>query len=95
MVKKYIKKPIPIEAIQWNGNNYDEIDTFSNGIAFIADGYLNVTTLEGIMKSPNKIGDYLVKGIKDEFYICEKTIFEESYELFSNDRQYFCSQMMY
>jgi len=28
----------------------------------------------------NKIGDYLIKGIRGEFYFCEKNIFEETYE---------------
>jgi hypothetical protein len=25
------------------------------------------------------MGDYLVKGVRDEFYFCNKQIFEESY----------------
>ena len=33
MVKTYMKKPIPIEAIQWNGKNFDEIKKFCK------DGY--------------------------------------------------------
>ena len=36
-------------------------------------------TLEGQMKSPNMVGDYLVKGAIGEFYICDKEIFEETY----------------
>jgi hypothetical protein len=56
--KKYIKKLIPIRAIQ---------------LHYI----FTVKTLEGTMKG--KIGDYLVEGIKGELYICDKTIFEESY----------------
>jgi hypothetical protein len=38
----------------------------------------SVETLEGTMKG--KSGDYLVEGIKGEIYICDKEIFEESYE---------------
>ena len=38
-----------------------------------------VETLEG--NHQGKEGDYLVQGIKGELYVCDKEIFEESYEL--------------
>jgi|GEM_PF-1926115 len=38
-----------------------------------------VKTLEGYSQA--KQGDYLVRGIKGELYSCDKTIFEESYDL--------------
>ena len=37
-----------------------------------------IKTLEGIMTG--KAGDYLMQGIRGEFYICDQEIFEESYE---------------
>ena len=37
-----------------------------------------VETLEGIMHG--KAGDYMMKGIKGEFYICAKDIFEATYD---------------
>ena len=52
-------------------------------------------TLEGIFKSPNKTGDWLIKGIKGEFYICEKSIFEDTYTEYDEDRSYMCAQMMF
>lgn len=80
-VNKYIKKPIPIEAIQWTGNNFDQLWKFAGDKVWIDEsGYLNVKTLEGSFRSKNRVGDYLIKGIKGEFYICEKQIFEESYQ---------------
>jgi hypothetical protein len=57
--KKYVKRPIPVRAVQ-----------IPNPFA--------VKTLEGTMKG--KADDYLVEGIKGELYICDKKIFEESYE---------------
>ncbi len=36
-----------------------------------------VETLEGVMQG--KPGDYLMKGIKGEYYVCERKIFEETY----------------
>ena len=77
--QKYVKKPILVEALQFNGHNIDEVNDFCQD-AFVEDGWLRVYTLEGIMKASNRVGDYVVKGVMGEFYICEKSIFEEIYE---------------
>ena len=77
--QKYVKKPILVEAVQFNGHNIDEVNDFCQD-AFVEDGWLRVYTLEGIMKASNRVGDYVVKGVIGEFYICEKSIFEETYE---------------
>ena len=39
-----------------------------------------IETLEGTMTAQK--GDYIIKGIKGEFYPCKKEIFQESYDLF-------------
>ena len=81
MIKKYVKKPIPVEAVQWNGINADEIADFSKDAFFECDETTGTTlfirTLEGNMKA--RIGDYIIKGVRGEFYPCEKAIFEETY----------------
>lgn len=38
-----------------------------------------IYTLEGNMRATD--GDYIIKGVKGEFYPCRKDIFEETYEL--------------
>jgi len=43
-----------------------------------------VDTLEGNYKS-GKAGDYLMCGVKGELYICDKDIFEESYDWETRD----------
>ena len=40
---------------------------------------LCVHTLEGIMNG--KSGDYLIKGVKGELYICDADIFKQTYRL--------------
>lgn len=80
MIRKYIKKPISIEAVQYTGDNFDELQTFAKDDVYIQDGYVFVHTIEGDMKMKNKVGDYLIKGVRGEFYFCEKNIFEETYE---------------
>lgn len=79
---KYRKKPIVIEAIQYNGMNLEKITnaftdfecTLEAGVGAI----LGIYTLEGKMLC--EIGDYIIKGIKGEFYPCKPDIFEETYD---------------
>lgn len=91
MINKYIKKPVEVEALQIHGN-VSEIKEFigENGDAHIDDGawkagagqprtVVIIYTLEGIMRATD--GDYIIKGVKGEFYPCRKDIFEETYEL--------------
>lgn len=79
----YVKKPIPIEARQITAENADELAAWSKSevIRRPADGSISammVYTLEGTMTG--SIGDYLIKGVRGEFYFCAKDIFVETYE---------------
>jgi len=89
--KKYMKKPLEVEAIQWNSINLSEIEEFvgENLVYDINDSAwkLNVAaptvemiikTLEGNMKI--NVGDYIVKGINGEFYPVKEDIFLKTYE---------------
>lgn len=81
MIKKYVKKPVVIEAVQWTGLNMTEIAKLtSNGIRYIEfDGDVcRIQTLEGVMTAST--GDYIIKGVKGEFYPCKPDIFEETYD---------------
>ena len=79
------KKPVVIQAVQWNGYNVDEITSFTEGnVRFITAGIddipvLFIKTLEGDMRA--QIGDYILRGIRGEFYPCDRGIFEEVYEV--------------
>jgi hypothetical protein len=79
----YTKKPIPIEARQVTVENAEELAEWSPSVIVKSpDGTMTgmmVYTLEGTMTG--SIGDYLIKGIRGEFYFCAKDIFEESYDL--------------
>lgn len=78
MIKKYRKKPIIIKAIQYDGDNKVEIQLFIGKYINDKNGSLPIKTLEGVMFA--KKGDYIIKGIKGEFYPCKKDIFEKTYE---------------
>lgn len=79
---KYRKKPVVIEAIQWTGNNTQQIMVWAGGsIVVIRQPYpenLTVQTLEGEHRA--SVGDYIIKGVKGEFYPCKPDIFEMTYE---------------
>lgn len=80
---KYKTKPVEIEAVQWTGNNTDEVIAFaSQGIREVQEDFLGteliIKTLEGDMHAiPN---DYIIKGLKGEYYPCKPDIFEMKYE---------------
>lgn len=79
MVKHYMKKPQLIEAIQYTGDNLEEIQLWcGNHLTEFSDGTFGIQTLEGVMKA--SIGDYIIKGIKGEFYPCKPDIFDMTYD---------------
>ncbi len=83
-MSKYRKKPIVIEARQFTGWNYPELNDWITGETHMYPSWVHqyeeiiIPTLEGDMKA--SIGDYIIKGVKGEFYPCKPDIFEETYE---------------
>jgi len=81
-VKTYVKKPIPIRALQYTGDNREEILEFTNGQAIFKDvngiRELVIRTLEGDMIAVP--GSYIACGPKGEFYPIREDIFKETYE---------------
>lgn len=76
---KYRKKPVVIEAIQYEGNNLDEIESFAKSIFEYNNEKLTIRTLEGNVCA--SLGDYIIKGVNGEFYPCKPDIFEKTYEV--------------
>ena len=81
---KYRKKPVVIDAVQWDG-----IPETAN--RFLGDRYgidwryvtakslvIEIPTLEGEMFC--NVGDWMIKGVKGEFYPCKPDIFDLTYE---------------
>lgn len=75
---KYRKKPVVIEAIEFNEHNYKECREFLEGNYDNTLNYPNIKTLNGVV-SVSK-GEYLCKGVNGEFYPCKPDIFEKTYE---------------
>jgi len=80
-VEKYRKKPVVVEAIQWNidEKTMEEVSKFMNKTRIeLSFGKLWIDTLEGKMFAD--IGDWIIKGIKNEVYPCKPDVFEKTYE---------------
>ena len=82
-MKNYIKKQVEIQAVQFTGENIEEIETFigkklSTIEAVNVDTKLIIPTLKGDMKAIKS--DYIIKGIHGEFYSCKEDIFKNSYD---------------
>ncbi len=83
---KYRKKPVVVDAWQWNGETLGDAIEFSkkNGLPQFpvgSDGDMTglvIDTLEG--KHIASKGDYIIRGIHGEYYPCKPDIFEKTYE---------------
>ena len=77
---RYIKKPIAVEAIQWTGDNFQEVREFMNDAHVVITMYddLIIPTLEGDMKAPKD--SWIIRGPMGEYYPCRREVFEETYE---------------
>jgi hypothetical protein len=76
---KYRKKPVVIEAIQFTGLNFNEIEAFVGGdYGKNAKGESVIATLEGPLRISTN--DWIIKGVKGEFYPCKPDIFKATYE---------------
>lgn len=82
------KKPVVIEAVQWDTKNTAEVLAFMQRAAptLVTSSETKeevgiiIPTLEGnLTASPQ---DWIIKGVKGEFYPCKPDIFELTYEPF-------------
>lgn len=85
-IEKFKKRPVVIEAVQITKENVLSVMDWCGGgmiRTLFFDGRkdvysIEIDTLEGVMKA--ETGDWIIKGIRGEFYPCKPDIFEETYE---------------
>ena len=84
MFKKYRKKPVVINAMQWNGD-FNEVVSMAASFSTpdlrklkLEEDKLKIYTLEGIMTAD--IGDWIIIGVEGELYPCKDDIFKKTYE---------------
>lgn len=82
---KFRKKPVVIEAVQFVDTDESILKLSELGLDPVRIDYANldnpilkIETLEGMMIASE--GDYIIKGVRGEFYPCKPDIFAETYE---------------
>lgn len=82
---KYRKRPVIIEARQITDETAVDVAVWCGGEWYQRYNFgvpqtkvVAIPTLEGTMEGTE--GDWIIKGVKGEFYPCRKDIFEETYE---------------
>ena len=92
----YRKKPVVVEALLWDGRLSQPMFDFltgtvnqpmiDHGKSFLVAGrtgpngmdFLIIRTLEGDQRA--RVGDYIIRGAKGEFYVRKPGVFEDTYE---------------
>jgi hypothetical protein len=84
--KKYVSRPVVVEAIQFTGissliemKSAWGVGTWSHLTTETDPNSLMIDTLEGVMKC--NLGDWVIKGTIGEFYPCKDRVFREKYEV--------------
>ena len=106
-MQKFTKKPVEIEAVQWDGtaegatpiidwvlinggtarwnstrwldtSTKDDEEDFSHRRSSPVPAHIAIDTLEGVMRA--SAGDWIIRGVKGEFYPCKPDIFEATYD---------------
>lgn len=84
---KFRKKPVVIEAYEFQNKVGEDkrpqwlLDAIHNGSVWFQGGpspYLTIRTLEGDMRAD--VGDWIIRGVKQELYPCKPDIFAATYE---------------
>ena len=82
---KYRKKPVVIEAHHWTGDLVTMARFVPRDRWVLQTGMqLRLVTLEGVMTTVN-LGDYIIRGVKGEFYPCKPDIFALTYDKVESD----------
>lgn len=94
-IMRYRKRPVTIEALKFDGtlsslrviqNYFQTIDTLACDINSSSRvTFWKIATLEG--GHIVSVGDYVIRGIKGEYYPCKPDIFEMTYEPIESQTQ--------
>lgn len=76
---KFRKKPVVIDAVQFDGTLASvESMMIPSCSQDLGSNTLEIETLEGVMTA--QPGDWIIKGVKGEFYPCKADIFAATYD---------------
>lgn len=98
--QKYRKKPVVIEAFQYDGDLIDgkgnsyvpewAVNAFEKGVLFYSSKDDNSPPCELFIKTLEgtmlaNVGDFIIIGVNGELYPCKPDIFEKTYEAIEED----------
>jgi hypothetical protein len=83
--ENYQKKPVVVQAVRFTADNIEGLREFcGDSLGEVTETEAHIRTLEDGSEHQVEhiatLGDYIIKGIKGEFYPCKPDIFEASYE---------------
>ena len=83
-LRRYRKKPVVIEAMQYHGGNgHDIADWLGDNVVTVGATTLRISTLEGPHTASR--GDFIIKGIAGEAYPVKPSIFADTYDLVEDE----------
>lgn len=97
---KYRKKPVEIEAFQYNGDFITSdgtyyvpdwaIQAYKDGVLYFDSINENEPPIELVIRTsdgglPVYVGEYIIKADDGEIYTCDPDIFERAYDLVKTD----------
>ena len=87
---RYVKRPVVVDAAQWNGGGavqrqalLNELYVAGEQVTLQANGDLVISTLEGVMTAIPS--DWIIKGVHHEVYPCKDHVFKATYELHDSE----------
>lgn len=88
-VQSFRKKPVVVQAVQWTGGNETEVRAFAGGSNFgvcsdepPCDPEITAHVYDELHSTwvGVKTGQWIIRGVKGEFYPIDQTVLAETYE---------------
>ena len=90
MATRYRKRPVVVEAVLYTGQNAEQVAAFTNAASFgvvdVADRSADPDITAEVWDKLHstwigvKDGQWIIRGVKGEFYPCDAAVFDETYE---------------
>lgn len=80
MSKTYIRKPLPVEAVQWTGHNEQEVKDFCGNALFEYHKDGSVVIISSPFGKWTALPEEYIIKEKGILYVSSKEVFEKTYE---------------
>lgn len=79
------RKIVEVSAIEWTGDDQSFlclVDATQGGFRRVAEGIYTAEVYDYLHDTWVKLrtGDFIIQGAQNEFYPCERSVFEQTYE---------------